>query len=209
MNYLMTFLFLSISASCALMPDRTYLSKMEHDDSSLFTPKEDFAVVGGDSGRDWRTSSEWKQRIPASEHQTKEEKHQDMIKSQLAELESKQSDEDRAFFHQYNQSFASDSERIYFLGLNSLEKKQYLKAKGIGNDDSFYTPLERQIASEQAEILLGMGKEEVISLWGHPDRREIAGQPRYENERWLYNRAGQGRFIYFEGGRVEGWTKAQ
>ena len=40
---------------------------------------------------------------------------------------------------------------------------------------------------------------------GKPMRVEIAGNPRYENERWLYRMNGASKYIYFESGQVQGW----
>jgi hypothetical protein len=44
-----------------------------------------------------------------------------------------------------------------------------------------------------------------MNTFGRPTRVEVAGNPSYENERWLYSVNGATKYIYFESGRVEGW----
>ena len=43
--------------------------------------------------------------------------------------------------------------------------------------------------------------------WGRPDRMDVAGDPKFQNERWAYQRDGVTNYIYFENGRVEGWNR--
>jgi outer membrane protein assembly factor BamE (lipoprotein component of BamABCDE complex) len=50
-----------------------------------------------------------------------------------------------------------------------------------------------------------MSKSDVMNHLGHPTRVEVAGNPSYENERWLYTRNGASNYVYFEAGHVEGW----
>ena len=64
----------------------------------------------------------------------------------------------------------------------------------------------------QGELTLGMGKSDVLSVWGQPRTIETAGNPELGNQRWVYftrlsERLGSGpqRMVYFEGGRVAGW----
>ena len=60
-------------------------------------------------------------------------------------------------------------------------------------------------SNQRAPLSMGMSKDEVMRRWGQPMRIEHAGNPRLENERWLYRVAGQDRQVYFASGRVDGW----
>jgi hypothetical protein len=55
------------------------------------------------------------------------------------------------------------------------------------------------------EVAIGMRKPDVLDSLGKPLRVEIAGNPRHENERWLYRLNGAPKYIYFEAGEVQGW----
>lgn len=71
--------------------------------------------------------------------------------------------------------------------------------------------------AEEKDISLGMTQELVRRSWGKPDAIEVAGNPLYRNERWIYqgyqaSSEGyelQSRRVYFEGGRVVGWDQGE
>ena len=100
----------------------------------------------------------------------------------------------------YNQSFneIDDLERI--LDNRSTENFDYSDRRV-----SSYRP--------KASVRIGMGKKNVQSKFGSPDEVEIAGNPKYGNERWTYERnvrTSRGSYeerkvIYFENGTVVGW----
>ena len=50
-----------------------------------------------------------------------------------------------------------------------------------------------------------MSKVQVIDMWGRPARIEVAGNPSNENEKWAFYENGRVKFVYFEGGTVQGW----
>ncbi len=50
-----------------------------------------------------------------------------------------------------------------------------------------------------------MSKNDIVASLGKPARVEIAGNPSYENERWVYQFNGSSKYIYFESGVVQGW----
>jgi hypothetical protein len=54
-----------------------------------------------------------------------------------------------------------------------------------------------------------MSKDDVSSSWGKPMRRDVAGNPSQGNERWSYYRNGVLKYIYFAGGKVEGWSEGE
>lgn len=77
---------------------------------------------------------------------------------------------------------------------------------------------ERQLvvdhARESKEIVLGMDREDVISMWGEPREIFTAGHPGEGNEKWVYFdglssrwSVSDARVLYFENGRVAGWDK--
>ena len=72
----------------------------------------------------------------------------------------------------------------------------------------------REIASSTAaNIRLGMARRNVKMSLGSPTSVEVAGNPKYGNERWIYETSiptldgyyTEKKIIYFEGGSVVGW----
>lgn len=195
-------------AACTLVPNRSYLAEMEDDDSAFFQPREDFPVVPGDTGRSWRTQKDWQRRTPASETSRMREREEVALENELAKLESAQSEGAANHYQQYRARLGSTSERIYFLQLKSkTEREEYLSSRGMLTDAAVM-PFEHQWATQQGELLLGMSKDDVEESWGRPERVDVAGNPTYENERWMYRRDGAAKYIFFESGRVGGWTSA-
>lgn len=192
-------------AGCSLATNRSYLAEMEHEDESFFRPRQDFAVVPGDEGQDWRSDEETRQRTPASVTERYEVQQRSSLEKQLSRLENAQSEGAFAHYQDHRARLSSTSERIYFLQLQSRqEREEYLASRGLQSKNAGSEKLGFGIA--EAELALEMSKEEVISSWGKPDRVDIAGKATYENERWSYTRDGAVKYVYFEGGRVGGWT---
>lgn len=185
---------------------RTYLSEMETDDSSFFRPREDFPVVSGDTGRDWYSESERKKRTPASESELIEDRFNYSLKSELKQLESVQSDEEIDLYNQHKHKLSGLSEKIYFLKLSDYEKREYLSTRGL-----IVLPQNKRItdhniySNSRQEVVIGMTKDNVLDSIGKPLRVEIAGNPRNQNERWMYKTNGALKYIYFESGHVQGW----
>jgi outer membrane protein assembly factor BamE (lipoprotein component of BamABCDE complex) len=81
----------------------------------------------------------------------------------------------------------------------------------LQNEESQYLET-RQIASGD-NISLGMQMKKVKLNLGTPMTVEIAGNPKYGNERWIYEKEiptmngyyKEKKVIYFEGGSVVGW----
>lgn len=69
---------------------------------------------------------------------------------------------------------------------------------GIGIDE---------LPSNSKAIELGMRPDDVTSAWGRPMRRDIDGVDEHGNERWTYQMGNRVKYIYFEGGRVQGWSE--
>jgi hypothetical protein len=185
---------------------RDYLSEMEQDDSTFYQPNVDFPVIAGDSGRTWESNTERIQRTPATESERQDQRHSYFLKQELKRLESKQSDESYELYQKYKHQLATTSERIYFLKLPTYERKDYLASRGfISTASSLSHSVNRERQVRQQDITLGMSKSDVMNQLGRPARVEVAGNPSFENERWLYTRNGASNYIYFESGHVEGW----
>ncbi|MFP5386815.1 MAG: hypothetical protein ACLGHN_12090 [Bacteriovoracia bacterium] len=201
-------LLLSLPIGCThFHTGRTYLTEMEQDDSSFFTPRNDFPVVAGDTGRYWMSERERKARTPASEDEMRDDLAGRTLKRELRELESVQTEENFEFYNQYQHKLSTISEKIYFLRLPPYERREYLLSRGFLSDSRApaFSDKDRVFAVRQQNILLGMTKGDVLESWGKPLRVEVAGNPRNENERWLYRMNGASKFIYFESGQVQGW----
>lgn len=194
--------------SCAeLNIGRTYLSEMEHDDTRFFNPRNDFAVVNGDSGDEFLSDRERRARTPASEDDLAEDQVSRALKKELRDMEGLQNEENLEFYNKYKKSLGSVSSRIYFLKIPANERRDYLITRGIIEEtrSPASTAQERMMAAQNRDILIGMSKQDVIASWGKPQRVEVAGNPRNQNERWLYRVGNGSKFIYFESGEVQGW----
>jgi hypothetical protein len=198
---------LSLLAGCSqFQTGRSFLSEMEHDDTRFFRPEEDFPIVAGDSGRTWNTREERKRRTPASEEDLIQDKRSRFLNNELRGLENLQSDESQKLYEAHKHRFSSTSEKIYYLNLPMHERMDYLIVRGFEAPpkEEAYS-FDRRPAAANQDILLGMSKDDVLKSWGKPTRVEIAGNPRNENERWLYGMNGASKYIYFESGEVQGW----
>lgn len=109
--------------------------------------------------------------------------------------------------------FKSESERLDFLSLNTVEERQeWIKSNQLWTRNS---ELYKQYKSviEAQDITVGMTQELVKKSWGEPQGVEVSGNPIYKNERWRYTRSvstsegfkKEDRLVYFESGRVVGW----
>lgn len=195
------------TASCSqFLTHRDYLTEMEHDDSTFFKPREDFQVVSGDEGKAWETNTERRERTPASESDLQEDLGRRSLKQELRNLEGKLSENSLEFYEQYKHRLVTTSERIYFLKLTIREKKDYLASRGLLKKENQQVDSREQMYSQrQSQVITGMTKSAVMNNLGQPRSVEVAGNPSFENERWLYSVNGATRYIYFEAGRVQGW----
>lgn len=91
----------------------------------------------------------------------------------------------------------SDLDNLEMLLLNEQQPLVTQKRKPSGSD----------------HLHLGMAKNGVQRSLGIPTQVEVAGNPKYENERWIYETQvptlegyySERRVIYFENGTVVGW----
>lgn len=210
-RYLFPTVLLFFVACTELPTGRTYLSEMEHDDSTFYRPDEDFPVVGGDAEVAGMSMDEYRRnRMPKSEEDKSYDRETQVLRAELKALEGAQSEEEMDFYQKYRKRFANTSEKIYYLKLPRSERRQYLQERGFIN-----TPATRAPASVAAagggfqprrnQIFMGMTKNDVMGSFGKPSRVEVAGNPSNENERWMYNINGSSKYVYFESGVVQGW----
>lgn len=206
MKVILFTLLLAATGCSQFAPSRDYLSEMEHDDSGFYNPG-DFPIVAGDTGRTFETSQERRNRTPASAADLQEDRAVHFLREELHMLEGKQSEEALAFYEQYKPKLKTTSERIYFLKLSNYERREYLDSRGWLKTESKanYSPLEERFGVRATSVSMGMSKSDVMNTFGRPTRVEVAGNPSFENERWLYSVNGATKYIYFESGRVEGW----
>lgn len=177
-------------------------------DDPMFIPNHDFAVVPGDDGRYYRNHDEINSRTPASNRMQVQSLYTQSLKRELQKLEAQLDDEQYQNYTKIRNELGDDSEKIYYLRLKQSQKSEYLAIRNIEAPHYYnYTDQETKMAHWGREIVLGMSKNQVIQSWGRPDRKDFSGDSRYQNERWAYSQNGTVRYIYFQGGKVGGWTE--
>lgn len=65
-----------------------------------------------------------------------------------------------------------------------------------------------QQAIQARDVIVGMSPRDVVSSWGSPQQRELAGSGGMGHERWTYGSSislREPRIVYFENGKVAGW----
>ncbi len=209
---LISLLIASQLVGCAqMLQNRTFIDQMDHQTENVFVPGEDFDYVPGDAGVPHRTRDEIAMRTPASEYQGQSRAENESIYRELAFRERRLSLKERETYNFVRDQLETPSEKIYYLTLTPQERREYLESRRIEYPQVGYRRGgARGLASLQPvyrnSLELGMTKDEVINAWGRPARVEVAGNPRNENERWAFYENGSIKFVYFEGGSVQGWN---
>ena len=125
------------------------------------------------------------------------------------------SESEKRQYYLFKSSLKTDSQRIQFLQLPTLEEREKKAVSlGLRNQLTNSSPQE-QAAIEGNDIFVGMTKRGVRESWGDPESIEVAGNPIYGNERWTYSAfvstpegfSQENRTILFESGYVIGWQK--
>lgn len=217
--------------SCSMLDRRDYSDKMSAfmEEGPMFKANDDFMVVAGDSGRDYRSQSAMDSRTPFGEKNELYRLEDQSLRSELIHLENSLSDHEYSKYTGIRDDFKQDSEKIYYLSLSSRQREDYLEARKIAPENTahyanYRTPIVRANGASRApayipsesdsthvmpssaeQVSLGMGMDDVADLLGAPERRDIAGNPDQMNERWAYRSGQMTKYIYFESGRVEGW----
>jgi hypothetical protein len=208
-SYLFLTALLLLSACADFPMGRSYLTEMEHDDSSFYRPDEDFPVVGGDSEVKGMSMNDYRRnRMPRSNEDKFADRETQALRQELRALEDSQPDEEREFYDRHKKRLATNSERIYYLKLPRGERRQYLQDRGFldsPNRAPASTNSLSALSMRKNEVGIGMSKNDVMVSLGKPQRVEVAGNPSNENERWMYQMNGSSKYIYFESGVVQGW----
>lgn len=198
-----------LSGCGELLYERSFVDEMDRESDGFFVANQDFPVVPGDSGDAYRSRDEILNRTPASKGELERYQTNDVIERELLAREDTLSPHEQEKYHQVSKYLATPSEKIYYLKLPSRERDSYLTTRGIsvpfhrGGSGLMSVGRERETARE---LVLGLRKDDVMRTWGRPHRVDIAGDPNNENERWSFYENGKIRLIYFEDGRVGGWS---
>jgi hypothetical protein len=213
-----------ILTSCSLFESRDFSDQMDEylvNDEPMFKPNQDFMIMAGDSGRHWRNPNQIRQRTPASIHNKDQFLYNKSLERELRHLESRMLQDEYYEFDRNREKIGSTSEQIYYLRLSERERAEYLGLKGINqknvrNSRGYYAPGAKRVGfhdpypitnSKKTDVTLGMNMEDVAQTWGAPEKRDIAGNPSLKNERWAFRKNGRIKYIYFEDGKVQGWSE--
>lgn len=198
--------------SCAhMLENRTFIDQMDNQREDIFVPGEDFSYVPGDAGAPFRSKEEIAMRTPASEYERKSRAEDSSLYRELSFRERRLTMREREIYNHIQDQLETPSEKIYYLSLSPNERREYLDSRmmeypqrGYGRSGA------RGLASLQPiyrnSLELGMTKDDVVNRWGRPARVEVAGNPTHENERWAFYENGSIKYVYFEGGAVQGWN---
>ena len=98
--------------------------------------------------------------------------------------------------------------------MNDLELMMLQEESPLQSPEELeYQQITKARYASQSSLSIGMPKKYVRLNLGSPNQVEVAGHPRYGNERWTYERAVptlngyyyEKQRIYFENGSVVGW----
>ncbi len=199
----------SLSSSCALMlPDRSFIEQMEREDGGMFTPGKDFPMVSGDTGEVRRSREEVRMRTPSSERSIRQNRESESLVEELRSKEERLEDYELDRYAKDKKFLQTDSDKLYYLSLDSEERKIYVASKksDLKDDLENRKDMVKRRSVHSNELYLGMAKDDVVSAWGKPARVEIAGNPANQNERWSFVEDGSIKQVYFESGTVHGWA---
>lgn len=199
----------ALSSSCALMlPDRSFIEQMEREDGGMFSPGRDFPVVSGDTGEVRRSAEEVRMRTPSSARSMIQNRESESLAEELRSKEESLQDYELDRYARDRKFLQTDSDKLYYLSLDSEERKIYVASKKEDLRDELDNKknMFKRRSVHGSELYLGMAKDDVVSAWGKPARVEIAGNPANQNERWSFLEDGSIKQVYFESGRVHGWA---
>jgi hypothetical protein len=215
---ILTCAFLLVLTGCAGMgmPNRTYIDQMDHETDGFFVAGQDFPVVSGDQSVEGRSRAEIGMRTPASARSKKAVTRYKSVREELVAKLNNLTEHELNDYNRAGEFLPTDSDKIYYLNLPKHERLEYLMSRGYspeiskkylqdkseGKGMSFF----ESRAVKVNDISMGMSKNNIISSWGQPNRVDVAGNPVNQNERWSYYESGKVRQVFFESGRVEGWS---
>ncbi len=134
-------------------------------------------------------------------------------RSDIERLESNlRTESEYEFYSQAKPALKTEKEKKEFLSQKGKEsQKRWLASRGISETSLYDTNV--RTAIDEGDVVLGMSKDAVLKSWGDPENIEVAGNPDFGSERWVYTHfegspegyQKQERMIYFERGKVVGW----
>lgn len=191
-----------VLSSCTMLDSTTFRNRLAVRDGRM--PEQNIPRTTGDPPDSYSEDELAKQSMYYPKHLRSRQDY--YLEQELGALVHQASPEDQALYQAYSNDLPSLSEKIYFLRLPSTyEKQAYLRSKGLMRGSTL--DIYHQLTSQKRPVLRpGMTKEDILMTWGRPVRREVAGQARQENERWSFDTPEGTKYIYFENGRVSGWT---
>jgi hypothetical protein len=210
-------LLIVISGCAGLgIPNRSFIDEMDHETDGFFIAGQDFPVVAGDRAFEGRTKKEINSRTPASITSKKEISRHRSVRKELTSKLNGLSEHESEEYRRALEFLPKDSDKIFYLNLPRHERldylmsrgyspeisKNYLQEKSEGKGMSFF----ESRAVKVNDITVGMSKNTIVSSWGQPSRVDVAGNPINQNERWSYYESGKVRQVFFEAGKVEGWS---
>lgn len=210
MHLLIIFSTLLLQSCALLYSERTFMDEMSQEDTRFFKPGVDFQTMPGDVVEQTETYTMINERTPMSEKQKEKFLQYNSIKLELMTKENKLNSEEYDEYKRNERFFANDSEKIYYLNLSPQEKKQYVSIfkREFSDEEKNSSTLgiiTNRNKDDDQSLTQGMNKNSILDKWGKPDRIDIAGNPRNENERWIYNINNKPKVIYLENGLVQGW----
>jgi len=174
---------------------------------NVYLPNRDFMMVSGDetSGA-YESKEKLLSRTPSSLSSADLREDQE-LKRELNSLISIQPQIFADQFRKYEEAFANDSQKIYFLKITSLrEREQYLQLRGFqrGDDYRYQTDLLDQEQSGK-DAYHGLTPQQVRRLQGSPLSIEVVEGDPQQKQRWAYKvpETNRIRYIYFENGRAQ------
>lgn len=198
-----------ILTSCSLFDYREHEMVMDtRFDNDMWVPEKDFQVIPGDSGRSFRDRNEIRDRVPATARDKKERDYYQSLRQEIISLENRLSEREYEDYQKIRPKLGGLSEQIYFLRLSYREKMDYINSRRIQVKKNYTVQgFNNYNFNQRQPVGIGMSKSEVLERWGSPVQRQYAGSPSDQNEKWSYMVNGRQKYIYFEQGRVEGWTE--
>jgi len=185
---------------CSLTSERSYQEIMQ-EDSVVYSPGRDFILTLGDTGRNFETPLEVEARTPASSHVPSELRQQISLKREVEQLEQIQPQVLTEQYDRYKEYFSTESEKIYFLRLSSLEdRERFLVDKGIKRSMS------PQIINKENAAQYSWKYKSKSSIWNQYGAPESVESAQEDEERWNYRIPSSNgtRTFYFTGDKVEG-----
>ena len=185
------------------------MKEMDEMKDGFFIPRDDFEIVSGDSGKQFRSKREIARRTPLTNKKRRKRDLNNYLSNELNYKESRLTKRESRRYRDNRELFDSDSERIYYLNLPIEDRLGYLSRRRgdlrrLDFKDTGYSSLEKR-AIKKRQLFVGMTKSAVRRSWGSPEKVEYAGSPQMQNEKWTFYHGRSRKNVFFESGIVQGW----